>query len=112
MERNGKGDGNKKKVRYVMKRNNRKEIECRVKFQEKENVAAIQGKLDFRWNSKIGMENKKGLYECQYNPTGFDRRSTKQTYMPFHFEVLMENGKFSFNQFFPQPAEQYYEKLI
>ena len=41
MERNGKGDGNKKKVRYVMKRNNRKEIECRVKFQEKENVAAI-----------------------------------------------------------------------
>ena len=53
MERNGKGDGNKKKVRYVMKRNNRKEIECRVKFQEKENVAAIQGKLDFRWNSKI-----------------------------------------------------------
>ena len=39
-------DGNKKEVRYgIEKEWNRNGIECRLKFQAKENVAEIQGKL-------------------------------------------------------------------
>ena len=63
MEWKWNGDGNKKEVRYgIEKEWNRREIECRVKFEVKENVAEIQGKLDFRCNWKMhGTENIKWI---------------------------------------------------
>ena len=64
-------------------------------------------------NQKMdGMESKHRLYECHYNPTGFERRSTKHTKMQIQFEVPMENVKFQFNMFFRQLVEQYYENLF
>ena len=41
---------------------NRNRIECRVRFHAEENLAEIEGKLEFKWNWKMHeTENKNGL---------------------------------------------------
>ena len=46
------------------------------------------------------MENKNGSYECQYNPTGFDRIPKPDLNANSFLSSHRENVKFQFNQFF------------
>ena len=55
------------------------------------------------------MENKNGSYECQYNPTGFDRIPKPDLNANSFLSSHRENVKFQFNQFFCPLVEQYYE---